>query len=324
MTTLSALLAAAALGAQVNVGDRAPKPEPFRIFHDRISHVDDLAGKAVLYVWVLADDPGAVALLRELNRVHDRFRKRGLVVLAVSHRDEALVQRLVMQARPRFPVAWEPSNLSMGAYPFTFWPASALADARGRVVWKGAAGQVSDADIARAVRGAHIEGPDAPLQLAPDLPPALSAAMNALQDGKLDRGLDLLEKGVKTGDEEVRRAAEEARRQVIELLDWKLRAASRAEEEREYYQAELILERVRRHAPGTSWDAKAVETLTRFRKDEAIRKELRGGRALFEARDAIAEKDGKKAEKLLRPLTRRAFEGTAVQEKAAKLLEAMK
>lgn len=306
----------------VEIGDPMPRVEADRLWNASFGGIDNLRGKLVLYYWFLPEDGGSRKLKTAMNVLYLRHRRQGFEVVGISHRDEEKLASWVRRYRPKFAVAWEPSNLSMGSLYFQAWPSAALVSPRGRVVLKGTPTQVTDAIVRKHLRGATGIGPDAPLRLALDLPASLEKVSRLLEDGKLDRALDEVEKERAAAPSPDETAALDQVVQAVEkLLDSTLRGARWAAEDRRYYQAELLYERILKHGPGTPAAARAEAALRAFKKDTAILRELRGGKKLYAAQLAMERDDDKRAARLLKPLTSRQWEGTAVQARAKALLE---
>lgn len=295
----------------VKVGDPAPLPEAERIWNADFNHFDQTWGKAVVYVWFVPELQTR-KFVTKLNQVHDRYHKQGCVVAAISHRDEDQMERWVKRYRPRFTVVCEPSNISMGSYPFMQWPSAVLASPRGRVMWKGSGDRVPEAKLRVALKTAITQGPAAPLRIVVDLPKAHARAQTALERGQLAKALDLLD-----GDTDTEK---QARGLVTGLLQEKVVAARDAEKQGRFHTASRIFSRVNQHAPGTRWGEEAKKTLARYRLDLNIRRELKGGAVLVKAEEAMDERDWKKAKKLLEKLLVKEYEGTRVRARAEEML----
>ena len=314
MRTFSVLILLATVACAqpgVKVGDAATLPEAERIWNVEFSHFDQTWGKVVVYVW-FAPDRQTQKFVSSLNQLHDRYHRAGCVVAAVSHRDEEQLERWVKRHRPRFAVVCEPSNISMGSYPFMQWPSAVLASPRGRVLWKGGGGRVPEAKLKAALKTAVTEGPGSPLRIVVGLPKAHRKAEAALERGELAKALDLL-----GGDSDTEK---QARGLVTGLLQEKIAAARGAEKEGRFHTASLIFGRVTRHAPRTRWGDEAKKALARYRLDPKIRRELKGGAVLEKAEEAMEIRDWKRARKLLEKLVVTEYEGTQVRAHAEVLL----
>ncbi len=299
----------------VNVGDAVPMPEAEQLWNAPFRRLDDSWGKAVLFVWFLTEEQGA-RFVGRLNELHDRHHEQGLVVVAVTHRPLEQVESWIKRHRPRFAVAHEPSNLSMGACGFMQWPSALLSSPRHRVLWRGGGASAPAAAIKAALKTAEEEGPDAALRIVAALPPRLGRVQSAMEQGKLGKALAALpEKGG---------AEQQTRRLITDLLQSKTDAAAAAEKEGRYYQAEMLLKRLVQHAPRTSWGDGAAESLRRYGRDPKIRAQVAGGKILAEAERWMAEKKYAHAERSLKKLLTRRYEGTAVRSRAKALLERLK
>ncbi len=299
----------------VKVGDVATLPEAERIWNGAFNHFDQTWGKAVVYVWFVPELQ-ARKFVNKLNQVHDRYHGQGLVLAAISHREEAEIEKWVRRHRPRFTVVCEPSNLSMGSYPFMQWPSAVLVSPRGRVMWKGGGDRVPEARLKVALKTAVTYGPAAPLRIVVDLPKAHGRAQGALERGQLAKALELL-----AGDTD---AEQQARGLVTGLLQEKVVEARDAEKQGRFHTASRIFGRVSQHAPGTRWGEEAKKALARYRLDPKIRRELKGGAVLVKAEEAMADRDWKRAGKLLEKLIVREYEGTRVRARAEELLRKLK
>lgn len=299
----------------VKVGDVAPLPEADRIWNADFNHFDETWGRAVMYVWFTTEAQTRKFVTR-LNKIHDLYHSSGLVVAAITHRDEAKIEAWVKRHRPRFTVVSEPSNISMGSYPFMQWPAAALASPRGRVMWKGGGNQAPEGKIKTALKTAVTYGPAAPLRIVVELPKAYKKAQSALERGQLKKALDLLD-----GDSDTEK---EARGLVTGLLKEKISDAREAEKEGRFHTASQILKRVQQHAPGTRWGDEAKKTLAGYRRDLKVRRELKGGAILEKAESAMQRSDWKTARKLLEKLVVHEYDGTRVRARAEELLRKLK
>ena len=308
-------------GAQVKIGDLAPLVEADALLNSPYGGIDALQGKLVLYVWFLPESSTSRKLARSLSPLLRKYRQEGLEVVAISHRELDQLENWVRRRKPAFIVAWEPSNISMGSYPFQQWPSSALVNARGRVVHKGTPGQVSEALIKKHLKGARGRGPDAPLRMALDLPPRLLRVSDALEEGRIGRAVTVLEATLaRDPPQALRAAAVGALDRVKALLNGKLTEAADAVAARRYYEAQLFYERLRKHAPGTPQAEKAGRALSPFKKDAAIMREIRGGKLLHRAWRNLDLGKRKRALKQLATLTGSQWAGSAVRKRAEELL----
>src|SRR5262252_2746135 len=101
------------------------------------------------------------------NELNKKFSKRGLVVVGVTNEPEKLVEKYVADNNVEYPIFIEKSFSSKAALKIAAYPHAVLVDPKGNVVWAGHPGNIDDATIEQALRGAcHQWGP---------LPPALKA-----------------------------------------------------------------------------------------------------------------------------------------------------
>jgi len=305
----------------VKVGDPAPRVEAESLFNCPYGDLGALQGKLVLYFWFLPESRGSSKVARAMNTLLDRYRREGLEIVGISHRDREVIERWVRRRRPRFIVAFEPSNMSMGSYPFTSWPSAALVSPRGRVLKKGSPTSISEGLIKQNLRGARGRGPDAPLRFSPVLPPVLKKISTLVEDGRLARALEGLEEwlkpGVTGGDRE---AAEAVRGEIRALLTMKLEDVRREIRAGRFFEARLICLRIQRHAPETRWAAEAGDVLKGFQRDPAILREIRGGKDLHRAETLLLAGKRKKALRILKRIAGGQWQGTRVRERARALL----
>lgn len=316
LVLLTALVAAGQEDGPVRQGGRQAMPEAEMIFNAPFMHFDETHGKAVAYVWFLPESQGR-GLVTKLNALHAKYAKKGLVIAAVSHRDEEVVEAWVKRHRPKFAVAWEPSNISMGRYGFMQWPSAVLVSPRGEVLWMGGGDAPPASAITKALKTAVVSGPGAPLRLIVDLPKSLSKVQRAMELGQLDKALAAIAKSSES-------EAKKARTVIHELLDAKLERAREEEKKSDYHLASLLFTRIVEHAPKSKWGVEAKAALAGYRRDPKIKNELAGGVILEKAQARIDAKDWKGAEKLLKKLVAKKFEGTKVRERAEILLLKMK
>jgi peroxiredoxin len=316
------LLLSGAAAAQVKVGDPAATVEADALFNCPYGGLDALKGKLVLYFWFIPESSASRKLSRDMSSLLARHRSQGFEIVGISHRDVEQIENWVKRRKPRFIVAWEPSNISMGTYLFQQWPISALVDPRGKVVYKGPPSRVSDALIKKHLRGARGRGPNSPMRLTLDLPRSLWKVTLAVEKGKLAKALKLLEAVLKnTKDGAIREAAKGARRDVKRLIDNRLEEAAEALRGKRFYQAQLAYERVLTHASGTKQAATAKKALAGFRKDAQVLREIRGGKILRKAERALDGGQTRRAEKLLKSLDTSQWDGTDIRKRAKQLLK---
>lgn len=307
--------------AQIDVGDPGPPVEPDRILNGGRYALAGLEGRLILYFWYLPEDRSSLRLVRRMNKLLARHRRRGLSVVGITHRDAEQVESFNRRAKPDFPLVVETSNISMGSFPFHGWPRAALIGPRGRVAWKGRPASVDDALIRKHIRGARAEGPDAHLSLIMDLPPEMEGVSRALMDGRFDEALELSKK-VATGskDPDLLEVDLQVQVKVKAFLQRRLDKAGKEREKEEYYRALLIYEGLIRQAGDLPAAEKARKAVQEMKSDRAVRRELRGGRRLFEARRTLELGREEAARKILKPLLTSSWKGTAVQRKARELL----
>jgi peroxiredoxin len=150
---LSALLPAAragALGGSVAVGDAAPK-----ITAQDWVNVDGPLGEkqlkdkvVLLEFWGTWCGP-CVRSMPHVQKLHDRYRARGLVVVALTYEKPSAIRSFLKNNALTMPVACDPAKTSVADWGVTSWPATFVIDRAGKVAYAGA-----PYDVEPAIEGA--------------------------------------------------------------------------------------------------------------------------------------------------------------------------
>ena len=126
----------ASSGPVVQVGDEAP---PFSLMSDagQAIQLTDFRGKFVILNFWATWCPPCVEEMPSLERFHDRFAARGVVVLGVSvDEDRSAYQQFLQKTGVQFPTARDPERNVSRLYGTFKYPETYFIDRTGKVVQK--------------------------------------------------------------------------------------------------------------------------------------------------------------------------------------------
>ena len=194
-----------------------------------------------------------------------------------------------------------------------FIPHAWLVSSSGKVVWYG-----HPAKLSRDLLDAELKN----VRFAPvfKLPKALKRAQGFLDKGDFGKGIKSLRDYLdEPASKKVAKRAKKALKKARSFGSSKLKAALEDAEEGYYDEAMGSLTALKRMFKGDKIGAEASATLKQWKKDKSVKAELIGLRALNAAKQAIREKNYKKANSLLqRVLRSKKFKDTKVRERAEK------
>lgn len=137
------------------IGKPAPELEIARWFPDDPKPLSSLRGRPVLLVFWATWCPHCRRAMPGIADKYERFRDRGLEVIAVTRHSrgqtDADVTRYIEEKGIPFPVAVDAGGVTSRRYGVSGIPAAALIDRTGKVVWRNHPAQLSDADLDRVL-----------------------------------------------------------------------------------------------------------------------------------------------------------------------------
>ncbi len=267
-----------------------------------------------------------------LQKLWKRCKDKGLVVIAITAEEGAVVERFVKRRGYDFPVGIDDRRKTSRAYGIRVIPTTFLIGADGKLIWVGnplRAGDKLDEMVEKALKNVDPEASDRELTATPFemevkgefkgmLRSAASSAGRGYYSAAL-RSIELVLRRKKLKDED--RAAAESLREQIEAHGRLLLAKGKLLLERkEFLAAEEWLGKIKlrfgRYEPGPT----AAELLKERLHSEEGRAELAAERAL---RAALKKRDAGKRDEFVDALKKlmESHPETAAAEKAEKLLE---
>lgn len=179
---LGAVLTAATHAQQLKVGDPAPAivASTWLNWQGEAPTLASLEGRVVLLeFWGTWCGP-CVRAMPGIQKLHDRYRERGLTVLAISYEPAATMQPFLTKNAYTMPVGADPEKKTIAAYPVRGWPTTIVIDKQGKVAH---IGSPYDAEAAVEKALGLEAGPAALLNawLMSQKEPAKAAQREALQ-----------------------------------------------------------------------------------------------------------------------------------------------
>ena len=97
----------------------------------------DLRGKVVLLEFWATWCPPCRASIPHLQKLHDAYAKRGLVILSVTNEDAETVKKFVAEHKMTFPVGTDLDDKTVTTYGVQSIPTAFLIDTAGKIIWQG-------------------------------------------------------------------------------------------------------------------------------------------------------------------------------------------
>ncbi len=250
-----------------------------------------------------------------MTALHEKFRKKGVLVVGVSDETHELIDEYVKKHAIAFPIARiDEKGGFEAAIGVQGFPSAALIGADGKLIWTGHPAEV-DAMLDKAAKAS---------KMTPLLPAACSAAEKLLNDGKSGLAWAELEKvataGTLQGDD---------LKSVTDLIAyfekdatalWK--EAEAAVTAKDWMKAASVCERLVPYAgkePGDLGKAKLAE----LRADPALVKEIDGAKQNATGAEFEKELEFKEAQKIYKQVVAK-FAGSEAAKQAQKRLDVIK
>jgi len=165
-----------------NVGDVAPPVNAKAWLNAPASFgPKDLAGKVVMVEFWGTWCAPCVRAMPHVQQMHDRYRERGLVVVALSYEPVETLEPFLKKNAFTMPVGSDPSKTCVGAYGIASWPSTFVIGKDGRIAYAGAPYEV-EAAIEKA------------LGLAAGPPQLLTSWFDALRGGDAEASRSALQR----------------------------------------------------------------------------------------------------------------------------------
>ena len=148
------LLSLGAWGGEKGVVESKSAPEITLVSSLNSPAKLSLAGareKVVLLEFWATWCPPCRASIPHLQKLHDTYAKKGLVIISVTNEDEKTVQAFVKAHRMTFSVGIDDGDKTMTTYGIESIPTAFLIDGTGKVVWEGHTMALTQQEIEKAL-----------------------------------------------------------------------------------------------------------------------------------------------------------------------------
>lgn len=108
-------------------------------------------GRVVLLEFWATWCPPCRASIPHLQKLHEAYSKRGLLIISVTNEDENIVKAFVKEHRMTFPVGIDKEDRTMTTYGILSIPTAFLIDGTGKVVWEGHTMELTQKEIEKAL-----------------------------------------------------------------------------------------------------------------------------------------------------------------------------
>jgi len=246
-----------------------------------------------------------------LNKLHEEYAAKGLVVLGVSNEDTSKVEGWVSEHGAEFPIIIEETD-SANAYGAGGFPSSFIVDPDGNVAWNGHPSAITSDKVEELLTN---------VRLVPDLPKSLKALKAPLKKNKYAAAHGILTKTIDAGklSEEDLKVANELRDWIDGSADSVMTSAGKKLEKRSVYGAWKAYEAVAKDFKGLPVATRAKDLAKGLLKDPNWKKEVAAGKKFAKIRKKLSGMSPKKAIGALKALTGKKYGETEAGKKAAKL-----
>ncbi len=246
-----------------------------------------------------------------LNKLHEEYADKGLVVLGVSNEDASKVESWVTEHGAEFPVVIEETD-SAKDYGIKGFPSSFVVGADGNIAWSGSPS---------AINGGVLDDLLKKVVYFPDLPKALNPVRKALKKSKYASAHALLTKTIDSGklSEEDAAIATKMRDWIDTSADDTMTGAAKKVEKGKIYSAWMAYDGLAKDYKGLPVATRAQDCAKELLADKAHKKEIDAGKKFAKIRKKLSGMSPKKAIKALKPLTGKKYADTEAGKKASKL-----
>ena len=237
------------------------------------------------------------------------YGRKGLTIVGVSNEPAELLEPFIDDQGIQYIVA-----VGGGAgYRYRFVPHAWLVSSTGRIVWEGNPRKLPGEVLARELKSVRFTP-------VIKLPAELKKARRFFQKGDFGKGIKSLTEYLE--EPESKKVAKRAKRAIKKAQRFgsdKLKSAMKDAKDGYYEEAIESLTALKKMFKGHNTGDRAATTLKKWTKDQTVKTELAGLRALSAAEEAIRNKNYKKANALLqRVLRSKKFKDTKVRERVEK------
>jgi thiol-disulfide isomerase/thioredoxin len=293
-----------------DVGSSAPavEPEEWVNFPGATPSWAALKGRAILVDrWATWCGP-CIASIPHLNEWHEKYEKKGLAIVGVTDEPSSKVKPFMAEKGAKYVIA----TGVKGVYQNPSIPHAWLISPAGEVVWRGHPASLQDSAIEEQLRSARMQ-PEF------SLPKALERAGGYLNAGAFGKGIEALERYLKSPkDEDVAKAAREALETATAFGKGRLEDAKKSAEAGQYPYAVSVVSELAKSFQGTAIGKDAKSQQDAWKRDPKVRVELEAAAIVDQADKHIREKNYKAASGLLQGLLRSKKHGSTQAVTAAK------
>lgn len=246
-----------------------------------------------------------------LNKLHEEYASKGLVVLGVSNEDAGKVEGWVSEHGADFPIIVEESD-SAEAYGSSGFPSSFIVGSDGNIAWSGHPGSIKEDQIEELLTS---------VVYFPDLPKALNSVRKALSKGKYASAHGLLTKAIDGGKltEEEADIATKMRDWIDAGADGAMTSAAKKIDSEDYYSAWKTYDRVAKEYKGLAVAARAKDLAKAMLKNKEQKLEIGAGKKFAKIKKKLRDLSPKKAVAALKALTGKKYGDTKAGKEATKL-----
>ena len=282
---VSASVDARAQTLRVGMPFEPPQLEQFRKTAAR--GTAEFVGRAVLYEYFTTGDQQCVLSIPHFNRLHRKFSKEGLQLVAVSFEPPGLVDAWAEEKGVEHPYAFDPEKRFLRACGTPRVPFAVLVDANGKVAYFGDPGKVTEEKI-QQIAGVALRVP------LSELPEKFDGVKRGLAD--VDYGAAMKALLVLLAEKDPPIEAKMLRDGLQVLLDGSFRSADRLAATGDWAGAKAAYARLQKTCAGLVEERLARDRLLNLGNNPAAQKGLRQQRELEElqALPAGTEDDRKK------------------------------
>lgn len=222
-----------------------------------------------------------------LNKLHEEYASKGLVIIAASPEPESEVQQFVDEFEAKYPVMIEESD-TYAEYGFAALPRAVLIGPAGSVLFKEHPNRLTVNQIDN-----HLES----IKLLPEFPKALSAVAKALAKSEYAKAHKKATAALKKDD------LNETAQKAIEWIDWFgttwMETAESAADGGNVYAAYSSFEQIKDAYKGLPVATKAKEAAAALKADKANKKEITAGDKLAALKKKLLKLSPSKARKAI-------------------------
>jgi peroxiredoxin len=304
-----------AAAAEALVGQPAPKFKPGEFVSGTPWPARRRERRVVLIHFFRTWDRPSEAQVPHLDRLHELYDARGLDVVAVTNEDPATARAFVERTSATHPVVAEKGDSSQRFGLLTGFPTAYLIDVEGVVRWRGNWAQEGEKTIVELLRS---------VVLRPKLPARFTDISAAVRVEDFARAATAIASAKKRDS-----TTQSDRAALDRMVAWvndagraDLARAAPAVADKDHYATWVVYDGVRARFEGFDVADEAEQLIRRLLVDTQRLREMKGGRALAEARERIRDLTPEKAVQSLRRAMA-PYRGTRAAKRAKELIAAL-